>query len=163
MEYKLDKSKGATIVADVHVSASEWDDALNASYEKNKAKFNVPGFRKGHAPRNVVEKAYGSGAFLEGALDEVYYKAYTQVLRENEDVKPVDSPKLEIKNVGENGVDIVLSIPCVPTFELAQYKGLTFTKLLRLRIRTCKTPLTANFCVLPVWWKQTSRLKRTIL
>lgn len=128
MEYKLDKTKGATIVANVHVTAAEWDDALNASYEKNKAKFNIPGFRKGHAPRNMIEKAYGSGAFLEGALDEVYYKAYTLVLRENEDVKPVDSPKLEIKNVGENGVDIVLSIPCVPTFELAQYKGLTFTK-----------------------------------
>ncbi len=128
MEYTLDKQKGSLIVANIHVGQQEWDEALNSSYEKNKRKYNLPGFRKGHAPRNMIEKAYGAGAFVEGALDEVYYKAYTLVLRENQDIKPVDSPKLEIKQVGETGVDLVLSIPCVPTFELAQYKGLTFTK-----------------------------------
>lgn len=128
MEYKLDKQKGSTIIANVIVSKQEWEQALDASYEKNKGKFNLPGFRKGHAPRNMIEKAYGTGAFLEGALDETYYKAYTLILRENEDIKPVDAPKLELKSLDDNGVNIVLSIPCVPVFELATYKGLTFTK-----------------------------------
>ena len=128
MEYKLDKQKGSTIIANVTVSKQEWEQALDASYEKNKGKFNLPGFRKGHAPRNMIEKAYGTGAFLEGALDETYYKAYTLILRENEDIKPVDAPKLELKSLDDNGVNIVLSIPCVPVFELATYKGLTFTK-----------------------------------
>lgn len=128
MEYKLDKQKGSTIVADILVSKQEWEDALNASYEKNKSKYNLPGFRKGHAPRNMIEKSYGAGAFVDGALDEVYYKAYTLILRENQDITPVDAPKLEIQKVDENGVKIMLSIPCVPTFELATYKGLTFTK-----------------------------------
>ncbi len=128
MKYNLEKKENGVFVATVEVDKETWDKALNTAYEKNKGKFNIPGFRKGHAPRNIVEKTYGTGAFMNEALDEVYYLAYTTILKEHEEVKPVDAPKLDLNRIDENGVDMVLSIQCVPDFELAQYKGLSFKK-----------------------------------
>jgi len=128
MQYNLEKKENGVYVASVSVDKQDWDKALNTAYEKNKGKFNIPGFRKGHAPRNIIEKTYGAGAFMNEALDEVYYLAYTQILREHEEVRPVDAPKLDINKIDENGVEMVMTIQCAPEFELAQYKGLTFTK-----------------------------------
>ena len=128
MQYNLEKKENGVFEAKVTVEKQDWDKALNAAYEKNKGKFNIPGFRKGHAPRNIIEKTYGAGAFMNEALDEVYYLAYTQILREHEEIQPVDAPKLDINKIDENGVEMVMTLQCVPEFELAQYKGLTFTK-----------------------------------
>ena len=128
MNYNLEKKDNGVFVANVTVEKQDWDKALNTAYEKNKGKFNIPGFRKGHAPRNIIEKTYGAGAFMNEALDEVYYLAYTQILREHEEVKPVDAPKLDINKIDENGVEMVMTLQCVPEFELANYKGLTFTR-----------------------------------
>ena len=128
MKYNLEKKEKGVIDAKVVVDSAEWDKALNNAYEKNKGKFNIPGFRKGHAPRAIIEKTYGPGAFINEAIDEVYYMAYTTVLKENEDIKPVDAPKLNIEKIEENGVEMVLSIQCIPDFELAQHTGLTFKK-----------------------------------
>ena len=128
VKYNLEKKEKSIVDAKVVVDAKEWNDALNAAYEKNKGKFNIPGFRKGHAPRNIIEKTYGTGAFVNEAIDEIYYIAYTTILRENEDLKPVDAPKLNIEKIDDNGIEMTMSIQCSPEFELAQYKGLTFTK-----------------------------------
>ena len=128
MKYELEKKEKGIIDANINISAEGWQEALNSAYEKNKGKFNIPGFRKGHAPRSVIEKTYGTGAFVNEALDGMYYKAYTQILQEHEDIKPIDAPKLDIKKFDDTGVEMVLSIQCVPEFKLASYKGLTFTK-----------------------------------
>lgn len=128
MKYELEKKENGLYVANVNYTAEEWDKALNNAYEKNKGKYNVPGFRKGHAPRNIIEKNYGVGVFLNESLDEVYYATYTTILREHEEVKPVEAPALDIQKLDENGLEFTLKISCVPEFELAQYKGLTFTK-----------------------------------
>ena len=128
MQYNLEKKENGVYVANVTVEKSDWDNAINAAYEKNKGKFNIPGFRKGHAPRNIIEKTYGAGAFMNEALDEVYYLAYTQILRENTEVQPIDAPKLDINKIDENGVEMVLTLQCVPEFELAQHTGLSFTR-----------------------------------
>ena len=128
MQYNLEKKENGVYVANVTVSKEDWDKALNTAYEKNKGKFNIPGFRKGHAPRNIIEKTYGAGAFMNEALDEVYYLAYTQILRENTEVQPIDAPKLDINKIDENGVEMVLTLQCVPEFELAQHTGLTFKR-----------------------------------
>ena len=128
MKYDLEKKDNGVFEAKVSLDKAEWDKFVNSAYEKNKGKFNIPGFRKGHAPRNIIEKTYGAGAFMNEALDEVYYSAYTTVLREHEEVRPVEAPKLDIKKFDENGIDLVLSIQSIPEFTLAQYKGLTFEK-----------------------------------
>ncbi len=128
MVLNVEKKENGIYEASISLDSKEWQDSLNSAYEKNKGKFNIAGFRKGHAPRNIIEKNYGEGAFVNEALDEVYYKAYTQILREHEEIKPIDAPKLEIKKLDNTGVDIVLTISCVPDFTLAKYKGLTFEK-----------------------------------
>ena len=88
----------------------------------------IQGFRKGHAPRNVIEKTYGQGVFVQEALDDVFYMSYSQILREHEDIKPYEAPKMDIKKMDEKGIEITLEIPSVPEFTLAEYKGLEFTK-----------------------------------
>ncbi|MBR2969875.1 MAG: trigger factor [Clostridia bacterium] len=128
MNYELTKKENGLYEASIGFDKAEWDNALNASYEKNKSKYNIPGFRKGHAPRNIIEKSYGPGAFMNDALDQLYYTAYTTILREHEEVNPIDSPKLDIKKMDDTGVEMIMSIVVAPDFELAQYKGLTFTK-----------------------------------
>ena len=128
MNYSLEKKENGVFEAKITVEKQDWDKALNTAYEKNKGKFNIPGFRKGHAPRNIIEKTYGAGAFMNEALDEVYYLSYTQILKEHEEVKPVDAPSLDIKKIDENGVEMVMTMQCVPEFELAKYTGLTFTR-----------------------------------
>ena len=65
---------------------------------------------------------------MNEALDEVYYAAYTTVLREHTEVRPVEAPKLDIKKFDDTGIDLVLSIQSIPEFTLAQYKGLKFEK-----------------------------------
>ena len=128
MKYSLEKKENGKYLASITIEKEEWDNALNNAYEKNKGKFNIPGFRKGHAPRNIIEKTYGTGAFMNEALDEAYYMAYTQILRENEEIKPVDAPSLDINKIDENGVEMVMTLQCIPEFELAQHTGLTFTR-----------------------------------
>jgi len=128
MKHEVEKKENGLYLAKVSVDKAEWEQALASAYEKNKGKFNIPGFRKGHAPRNVIEQNYGKGAFMNEALDEVYYKAYTAVLQANEDIKPIDAPKLEIQKLDDDGVEMTLEIQCVPDFELAAYKGLTFER-----------------------------------
>lgn len=128
MKYDLEKKEGGIFSATIKLSYEEWNESLNTAYEKNKGKYTVQGFRKGHAPRNVIEKTYGAGVFMQEAIDDVFYKAYTLILREHEEVKPVDAPNMDVKKVDENGLEIVLDIPCVPEFELGNYKGMEFEK-----------------------------------
>ena len=128
MNYNLEKKENGIYSASIVLDAKEWDEALASAYEKNKGKFNIPGFRKGHAPRNIIEKTYGQGAFYNDAIDAVYYNAYTTILKDHAEIKPIDAPKLDIKKIDETGIEMTMEITCTPDFELAQYKGLTFTK-----------------------------------
>ena len=124
MKYDLLKKENGIVEATIQLDAQEWSNSVEKAYQKNKAKYNVQGFRKGHAPRNVIEKTYGQGVFMQDALDDVFYLSYSQILREHEDVKPYEAPKMDIKKLDDKGIEILLEIPCVPEFTLADYKGL---------------------------------------
>lgn len=128
MKYEVEKKEGGIYLVTANIDNAEWQNYLNSAYEKTKDKFNIAGFRKGHAPRNVIEKSYGEGVFINDALDGFYYALYTTVLKEHEEIKPIDAPKLNIKKMDKDGLTVELSIACVPDFELAPYKGLTFEK-----------------------------------
>lgn len=128
MQYELNKKENGVFEASVKIDHAEWEKYLDSAFEKNKGRFTVQGFRKGHAPRSVIEKQYGVGAFMNEALDEAYYKTYTQILKEHEEVKPIDQPKLDIKKFDDQGLEFVLTLTCVPEFKLANYKGLEFKR-----------------------------------
>ena len=128
MKYDLLKKENGIVEATIQLDAQEWSDSVEKAYQKNKSKFTIQGFRKGHAPRNVIEKTYGQGVFVQDALDDIFYMSYSQILSEHEEVKPYEAPKMDIKKMDENGIEITLEIPCIPEFTLADYKGLEFTK-----------------------------------
>lgn len=128
MKYDLMKKENGIVTATIQLNAEEWSQSVEKAYQKNKGKFNVQGFRRGHAPRNVIEKTYGQGVFVQDALDDVFYMSYSQILNEHEDVQPYEYPKMDIKKMDDSGIEITLEIPCVPEFSLGEYKGMEFTK-----------------------------------
>ena len=128
MKYDLIKKEDGIVEATIQLDASEWSESIEKAYQKNKAKYSIQGFRKGHAPRNVIEKTYGQGVFAQDALDDVFYMAYSQILREHEDIKPYEAPKMDIKKMDDKGIEIVLEIPSTPEVVLGEYKGLELKK-----------------------------------
>ena len=93
MNYELEKSEGKakftfTILPD------EWEEEINNVYFKSKNRFTVPGFRKGHAPRKIIENYYGKGVFFDDAINNCIKKSYTKALDEHAEIYPVDEPKV---------------------------------------------------------------------
>ena len=107
----VEKKEDNTLTFQVESDAAEFEAAVNAAYLKNKHSINIPGFRKGKAPRAVVEGMYGAEVFYQDAMDELAPKAFEQGVTEN-DVKFVGAPSI---------VDVTL----YPEVTLGQYKGLS--------------------------------------
>ena len=128
MKYELEKKENGLYVANVNYTAEEWDKALNNAYEKNKGRFNIQGFRKGKAPRKVIEKLYGEGIFFDDALDEVFSHAYNDYLDAEKDVLPIAHPDIKLQSFDENGLVLVATIQVVPEVTLGAYTGLEFKK-----------------------------------
>lgn len=112
---------------EISVDAAVFTAAVDASYKKNSPKLNIPGFRKGHAPRSVVEKMYGKGYFYEDALDEVVPKAYEDAVKES-GLPVVSSPEYDVKSIDENGVIFTAKVYVKPECTLKEYKGLKAEK-----------------------------------
>lgn len=129
MKYEIEKLKGA-VKATVSIDEKEWDLELESAYNKTKYKYALPGFRKGKAPRRVIEKNYGEGVFFEDAFNESASKSYRTVLEQNADIIPVDSPKLDIIDFPEKdkALKYSLTITVMPEVTLGEYKGLEIQK-----------------------------------
>jgi len=84
----------------------------------------VPGFRKGKAPRKIIEGMYGSGVFYEDAINDLYPEAYAQAI-EQEKLDAVAWPKVEIVDVGKEGLTFKALVTVRPEVKLGEYKGLT--------------------------------------
>ena len=124
MKYKTKKLENKNVEIEITFSKEEWDKAVEESYNKNKNKFTVEGFRKGKAPRKVIEKAYGEGVFYDDALNESFFNAYEEILNKETDIDPVDHPMLDIKKLDEKGVVMVAEVVVRPEVKMGQYKGL---------------------------------------
>ena len=101
MNYTIEEGKGEVKIA-FTLTAEEWDASLNKAYLKNKSKFNIPGFRKGHATRKMIEKLYGEGVFFDDAFNDAFGEAYMKALNEHEEIFPVDDPKVDIDKIREH-------------------------------------------------------------
>lgn len=108
------------------VPAEEFEAAMTKAYLQNRGKINVPGFRKGKAPRQVIENMYGKFVFVEDAMDIVFPDMYSAALEEN-DLKPVDRP--EMTDMGEyvKGQDMTFTVEVFvrPDVTLGEYKNLS--------------------------------------
>lgn len=109
------------------IAKDAFDAAVTAAFKKNAAKMNVPGFRKGKAPRAIIEKMYGKGVFYEEAINSLLPDAYETAEKEA-GVKPVSRPEFDIVSIDENGVTMKATLTVYPEVTLKKYKGLKAEK-----------------------------------
>lgn len=110
------------------ISAEDFEKALNKAYNKEKGNIAIPGFRKGKAPRAIIEKRYGEGVFYDDALDIAFPAAYESAIEEA-GIEPVDSPfDFDIKEIGKNGVELICKVTVKPEVKIENYKGLSAVK-----------------------------------
>ena len=111
------------------VSAEDFDKALATAYSKNVKRFNIPGFRRGKAPRHVIEMHYGPSVFFEDAFDEIFPVVYSGAIKEHS-VEPVDRPELDVTQI-EKGKDLIFSVEVFvrPDVVLGDYKNLEAKKV----------------------------------
>ena len=120
----LEKKENNTVDFTITVPAEKFGAAVDESFKKNVKKITVPGFRKGKAPRKLIEKTYGEGIFFDDAVDSVLPAAYEEAVKEL-NLEPVDTPKIDIKEIGKDK-DLVVSasVTVKPEVKLGEYKGL---------------------------------------
>ena len=123
----VEKKEKSTVELVIEVGAEEFEAAVQKAYLKNRASINVPGFRKGKAPRKIVESLYGTGVFYEDAINEVYPTAYAEAVAEQK-LDEVGYPKMEIVSVGKEGLTFKALVSVRPEVKLGTYKGLTAPK-----------------------------------
>ncbi|HAR87235.1 MAG TPA: trigger factor [Clostridium sp.] len=128
MNVKMEKLEKNVVKFEVTIGADKFAEAVKKSYAKNAKKFNVPGFRKGKAPMNIIKQYYGEGALYEDAINYIYETTYPEVLAEN-NINPVDYPSIDIVQIGEGKEFIyTASVPVVPEVKLGAYKGIEAKK-----------------------------------
>lgn len=125
MQYKYEAAEKSTVKITINFNATEWQDAINKSYAKNKGRFRVNGFRPGKAPKAVIESFYGKGAFYEGAFNELYNAHYFEILeKEKENFTAVGEPSLSVDNISDEGITLVATTPVKPDVKIESYKGI---------------------------------------
>ena len=122
-----EKKENSTIELVIEVGAEAFEAAVQKIYLAQRGRINVPGFRKGHAPRKVIEGMYGVGVFHEDAINELYPNAYAEAL-EQEKIDAVAYPKVEVTEVGKDGFTFTALVTVRPEVQLGEYKGLLAPK-----------------------------------
>lgn len=125
----MEKLEGSKVKLTIEVSAEQFEAATQKAYQKAGKRFNLPGFRKGKAPRKVIENMYGPLAFFDDAFDIVYPEAYQAAIAE-QGVEPVDRPDVSIETLPEGETPLVFSLVVAvkPEVELGAYKGIEVEK-----------------------------------
>ena len=130
MECKVEKTKNANEVKlDMTIEANKFDEAIKKVYFKSAKYFNIPGFRKGKAPINIVEKYYGQEIFYEDAFNEVVPEELEKAVEENK-LEVVSRPDIDVKQIGK-GQDLKFTavFQIKPEVKLGKYKGVEVKKI----------------------------------
>ena len=117
-----EKSEKGMLKLTVEVSGKVWEEAIEKAYEKNKGKYNIQGFRKGKAPRKVIEKNYGDTVFYDDAFEDVVSSEYAEFLQNNPEIEVADYPKVNIDSMTSDGLKVSLSVNLMPEVELGPIK-----------------------------------------
>ena len=107
------------------IPAEQFDEAMQKAFLKTRNKINVPGFRKGKAPRKMIESLYGEGVFYDDAFEIIFPDAYEAAVKEF-DLKPVDRPDVDVQEIG-SGKELKFTVEVFvrPDVTLGEYEGLT--------------------------------------
>ena len=128
MTYSVEKQEKSVVKFTFTLDKEDWEKAINAAYQKDKNKIQIEGFRKGKAPRHMIEMRYGKGIFFETAINECIPGYYNQALTENADIEPVAYPEFDIEDISDDGAKIAVYVVVKPELKLGQYKELTIDK-----------------------------------
>ena len=121
---KLEKS---TVALTIEASAQEFEAALEKAYRKERGRIMIPGFRKGKAPRKIIEAMYGAEIFYEEAVNEAYPELFAQAV-EQEKLDTVAYPEVELLDASKDGFTFKATVAVRPEVKLGKYKGLSAPK-----------------------------------
>lgn len=125
---KTEKLEHSIVALTIEVSKQEMEDAKEKVYKKTGKNITVPGFRKGKAPRKMIEKLYGEGVFFEDAFNDLYPEAMDMAIKES-GAQPVGRADVELGDMPEDGgVTFIAKVPVEPEVEISNYKGVEAEK-----------------------------------
>lgn len=122
MASTIEKKENNIVEISLEATREELEAALKQSYEKNKGKFQIQGFRKGKVPYKLVVQYYGEGVLYDDAIEFIASPAYVAAVKEN-DLKVVSRPDLSISEIGENGMKYSLTVTVKPEVKLGKFEG----------------------------------------
>ncbi len=131
MEHTVEKLSGNKVKISFVTPAADFEEAVGKSYLKNRGRINVPGFRKGKAPRGLMERMFGETVFYDDALEMLFREGYVQAV-EKEDLHPVSQPEFDNETI-QKGQDVKFSCEVFvqPEVKLGAYKGVEVTRTVR--------------------------------
>ncbi len=112
------------------IAKADFDLAVDKAFRKNASKISVPGFRKGKAPRGIIEKMYGKGVFYEDALNDILPDELAKAVEEKK-LDVVSRPEIEVGDINDEGVEVTAVYYVKPEVTLKDYKGIEATKTLK--------------------------------
>ncbi len=124
---KSEKTEKSVYTLEFSVDKETFDKAVTNAYRKQVGKIAVPGFRKGKAPRAVIEKMYGKGFFYEDAINEVLPDAFDSALKESK-LDMVGQPEFDVVSIGDDGVVLSAKVAVKPTAKIDGYFGIEAEK-----------------------------------
>ncbi len=125
---KAEKTEKSAYLLEFSVDKETFEKAVIKVYRKQVGSINIPGFRKGKAPRSVVERMYGKGVFYEDAANDLLPDAYEAALKESA-INPVGRAEFDITSIDENGIVFTATVPVKPAVEIEGYKGIDAAKV----------------------------------
>ena len=129
MKYNVTPAEKSTVKIEITFTPEEFAAANDKAYVRNRGKFTVNGFRKGKAPKHVLEMYYGKGLFYEDALNDLFNDNYPEILTaEKENFMPVGDPALSVEEISEEKVVLVAVTPVKPDVEIEKYTGMKIEK-----------------------------------
>lgn len=125
-------NKPETNVVEIEFTSDKaaFDAACDKAYKKNVGSISVPGFRKGKAPKHIIEKMYGKGVFYDEALNEIVNPAFTDAIKD-QDFKMVSQPEFDVVSIDDDGVTFKAKFYVKPEVEITDYIGIPVTKTVR--------------------------------
>lgn len=130
MKYEIQPSEKSTIKITITFDKAEWEQANQKAYLQTRGRFTVNGFRKGKAPKHVIELTYGKGVFYEDALNNLFSDHYYDILeKEKDNYTVVGQPELSVEDISDDGVVLAAVAPVKPEVKLGDYKGINITKV----------------------------------
>ena len=125
MKHTTKAAEKSTVKITLKFDGEEWKEAINKAYLKTRGRYVVNGFRKGKAPKNVIENAYGKGVFYEDALNLLFSENYGAVIEKNEKkFTVVGDPDVSVEALSDDGVTLVAVVPVKPEVKISAYKGI---------------------------------------